>query len=486
MNDRTGNRATTAVSGTAALTVAAMAATLLAGCDNTEQVAGVDRGGNPVAVVTRGEIAGFGSVIVNGVRYESGGAEIVIDGEPGTEAELSVSAVVTLHGERIPGAETGTANRIEFDDNVEGPVDAIDPTAGIAVVLGRTVHISIDTLFEADRPVGGLNDLVIGDTLEVSGFDRADGSVEATLVRLKTATRRLELSGVAGQVDTAAKRLRIGGAMVDYGNAMLTGFPDGAPANGDRVEARGESRADDGTLIAETVAFREKGLDDAAAGETAEVEGLITAFVSAEDFEVDGQAILTDADTVFEGGNASMLAPDIRVEVEGTVTATGAILAESVEIEAPSQARLEGTVSEIEPESESLTASGVTIRTDERTRFRDASSERERPFSFTDIATGDRVEVAGTESGDDLLARSVTRTDDATGVALRASARDLDPPRFVLLGVAVITDDATVFEADGQTIDATAFYATAEGRKVEVEGTLNGTITATRVRLLED
>lgn len=469
------------------LTAAAMAATLLAGCDSSEQVAGVDRGGSPVAVVTKGEITGFGSVIVNGVRYETGGAEIIIDGEPGTEAGLSVGAVVTLRGERVPDADTGTASRIEFDDNVEGPVDAVDTAAGTAVILGRTVYVSIDTLFEG--AAAGLEDLSAGDAVEVSGFDRADGSVEATLIRQKAAPDRLELTGVAAQVDDAAKRLRIGGALVDYGTAMLDGFPSGAPSNGDLVEARGSERAGDGTLIAETLEFREKVADAAAEGGEAKVEGLITRFDSAEDFDVAGQPVTTDGDTVFTGGNAAALGADVRVEVEGTVTASGVILADRVAFETPSQARLEGPVTASDAAGGTLTAAGVAVSTDGKTLFRDASDARMRPFGLGDLGIGDRIEVAGTESGSELLARSVTRVDAAADnvVVLRARAREPGQDSFVLLGVTVATDGATVFEDNNQAIDAVTFYAGADGSTVEVEGVLNGgIIDAERVSILTD
>jgi len=471
------------------LTVAAMTAALLTGCDSTEQVAGVDRGGSPVAVVTRGEITGFGSVIVGGVRYETGGAEIVVDGEPGTEAGLSVGAVVTLQGERVPGADTGAASRIEFDDNVEGLVDAVDTATGTVIILGRTVHVSVDTLFEGEG-AAGLEDLSPGDAAEVSGFDRADGSVEATLVRLKATPDRLELTGVVAQLDEVASRLRIGGALVDYGSAMLEGFPAGAPSNGDLVEARGSERDIDGNLIAETLAFREQGVDDDAEGEEAEVEGLITRYASAEDFDVDGQPVTTDGATIFANGDAAMLGLDVRVEVEGEVIDSGRILAERVTFEASSQARLEADVQTAAPNDTgagTLTAAGITIRIDARTRFRDASSARERPFSLGDIASGDRVEVTGTEIGGELQARSVTRVDADNGVVLRAVARDLGQDRFALLGVTVVTDGATIFEEDEQTIDAATFYAGADGSDVEVEGTLNGgIISATRVRILID
>ena len=153
----------------------------------------------------------------------------------------------------------------------------------------------------------------------------------------------------------------------------------------------------------------------------------------------------------------------------------------------PSQARLAGNVTDIDPAAQTLTAAGVTVRTDGMTRFRDASSARQRPFSFDDIASGDPVEAAGTENGTALQARSVTRVDAADGVVLRARARDLAQDRFALLGVTVVTDGSTVFEEDGQAIDPDAFYAGADGRSVEVEGTLNGgIIEAARARILSD
>jgi hypothetical protein len=204
---------------------------------------------------------------------------------------------------------------------------------------------------------------------------------------------------------------------------------------------------------------------------------------------VAGQPVTTDGGTVFIGGNAAALGPDVAVEVEGIVTASGVILADSVAFETPSQARLEGPVTATDSDAGTLTAAGVTVRTDSKTLFRDASDARMRPFGPDDIATSDRVEVAGTESGSELLARSVTRVDAVTEnvVVLRALAREPGQDSFVLLGVTVVTDAATVFEDNDEAIDAAAFYAAADGSTVEVEGMLNGVIIdAERVSILID
>ena len=61
------------------------AATVLAasGCGSgggDGQIAGIDRGGAPA--VTSGPISGFGSVIVNDIRFDTSNTSITIDGQP--------------------------------------------------------------------------------------------------------------------------------------------------------------------------------------------------------------------------------------------------------------------------------------------------------------------------------------------------------------------------------------------------------------------
>lgn len=469
------------------MSLAALTAALAAGCGSDgDQVAGVDRGGNPVAVVTKGEITGFGSVIVNGVRWETGAAEIVIDGAPGTEADLSLGAVVTLQGEQEPGADSGTAVHIDFDDNVEGLVESFDSATGVLTVLGQSVHVSLDTVIEASAPGIGPDDIVPGDAVEVSGFARPDGGVDATLLRLKDVPDRLEVTGTAAQVDTGALTLRVGALIIDYSSAMLDGFPGGAPSNGDLVEARGTQQGPGGELIAETLEFRERGLAGAGEGDEAEVKGLITRYVSPEDFDVDGQPVTTDADTVYARGSAALLGVNVRVEVEGTVTADGVILADRIAFEEESQARAEGTADSVDAAAGTLVVAGAAIATDQRTLFRDASSQRLRPFRIDDISPGDALSVAGRETAQGIDARRVTREDAADGVVLRALARDVAAPDFVLLGVTVTTDGATVFESEDGMIDAAAFFTQADGRPVEAEARPAGAVlVASRVRLLE-
>src|SRR5512138_1152335 len=89
-------------------------------------------------VISSGAITGFGSVFVNGVRFDTSSASFTINGKAGTQGDLRVGHVVTVHAHRDDSGHS-TADRIDFDDAVQGPVDSVDAAAGTLVVMGQTV-----------------------------------------------------------------------------------------------------------------------------------------------------------------------------------------------------------------------------------------------------------------------------------------------------------------------------------------------------------
>jgi len=76
-------------------------------------------------------------VIVNGVHYSTTGTTITIDDQPGTESDLRVGQVVRVSGTVDVSGTTGTARSISFNNEVEGPVQVIDPVTSRLVVLAR-------------------------------------------------------------------------------------------------------------------------------------------------------------------------------------------------------------------------------------------------------------------------------------------------------------------------------------------------------------
>ena len=83
----------------------------IAGCGGGgggSPTAGIDRTGapNPAApAAALGTVTAFGSVVVNGVHYETSNAAFTIDGATGTQADLDIGDVVLVKGSRSMGME---------------------------------------------------------------------------------------------------------------------------------------------------------------------------------------------------------------------------------------------------------------------------------------------------------------------------------------------------------------------------------------------
>jgi hypothetical protein len=219
----------------------------------------------------------------------------------------------------------------------------------------------------------------------------------------------------------------------------------------------------------------------------ADLEGLVTRFVSATDFDVAGQRVTTNATTRYEGGTAANLALDVNVEVEGGFDATGRIVATRVEFRRDSNVELAGSVESVNLAAGSLVVLGTTVRTNTLTRFEDQSSADVERFSLADLRVGDYVEVRAYADGTGLVATLLERDDAQSGVELQGTATSVAAPNFSVAGVAVTTDAQTEYRDNtGASITAAAFFAAAPGREVKVRGALVGSVVLAERAELED
>ncbi|MBK6451879.1 MAG: hypothetical protein IPF84_04720 [Proteobacteria bacterium] len=462
------------------LGVAILIAACGGGGSSGDVTAGIDRGG---IVTATGSITGFGSVHVNGVHYVTTGATITLDDNPGSESDLRVGQVVRIEGRLDQDGLNGTATRVIFDDEVEGPVQSIDLASSRMVVLGRTVQVGTQTSFDDSISPRSLEGVAVGDRMEVSGQVATTGVIEATRIERKTVQSSVEVKGTIGSLDTNARSFALDQLTVSYAGAQLNGFASGQPANGDRVEAFGTVDVN-GVLVATRIE-KESGGAAGNADEQADYEGLITSFVSATDFSVAGQHVTTTASTAYEGGTASNLALDVPVEVEGRFNASGVIVATKVQFHRRSDTEFSGRVDSVNAAGNSLVVFGVTIRVNSLTRFEDHSGADVQQFSLASIAVGDYVEVDAYNDGSGLLATKLERDDNQGEVQLEGVAQNVAAPNFTVGGVAVTTDGNTEFrDINGVTISAAAFFQAAPGRQVKARGTLVGNVVlATRAEL---
>ncbi len=138
---------------------------------------------------TSGAISGFGSVIINGIRFDDSAATVSNDDDSTqskdnlklrTMAEIEGSSVST----DVSGARHGEASKIRFGSEIVGPVSSVG-TANL-IVLGQTVNVTATTVFDRTLTNELTSVQVNGVRVEVKGIPSADGtSLDATKVKFE-------------------------------------------------------------------------------------------------------------------------------------------------------------------------------------------------------------------------------------------------------------------------------------------------------------
>jgi hypothetical protein len=430
-------------------------------------------------VVTFGTITAFGSVFVNGVRYDVSRASVKKNDNVVAQAGLAVGEVAVVRGREDTQTGQGEADSVDVEDSVVGPITTI--TGNQLTVLGQTISVTANTSFGPG--IADLAALKGGDSIEVSGLPGMGGVVMATRIGRAASNEPLQVLGSVGTV--SATTLMINGLTVDFSTANVSGFASGKPASGDLVIARGtvfDSTAVKLTATAVRLAETDRG--DQAEGGLVEEEGLITRFGSATDFDVAGAKVTTSASTVFKNGTAADLALNVRVEVRGTLDANKVLMADVVDIEHIAVIGLAAPVSGVDTTMSTLTVLGVTISVDTNTRFEDESSAQVQMFTLKDLAVGDTVLVRGYEhpagSGMVLATRLVRLAPlPSMDVGVRGPFTASTATQFKILGITIDATSAQFSGKGGQSLTATEFFAQAAGQIVDVRGTATGsTVTA--------
>jgi hypothetical protein len=442
-----------------------------------------------------GPISGFGSVIVNGVRYDTSAATFTIDGSPGTQSDLKVGQIIVLKSEQ-DSSGTYVASSVDYEEILEGPVSSIDRSNGSFVILGRTVLIDKSTSFDDDISPSSINGLVIDDILEISGEFNAAGDILATRIDKsddQSLNNDYEIHGVVSNLDTAAMTFNLGTLQVGYASAQLEDFGNTSIANGDYVEVEGTNFLNDGSLIATKVENENDDEDDREGKEDdeAELRGLITTFDSAQRFTIAGVTIITNNSTRYEDGTSATLGLDVRVEVEGTYNAAGELIAREIEFESRSQIEVSSKIEAIDTANNTLTVFGLDFTVDEMTRYEDNESGGSQTFSISNLMVNDYIEISAYEDNTGaLIASKIEREDDdedddddndgnGDETEIEAPVSQVGSNSLTLLGITVQTNSSTRYEInDDENVSAATFFARVKvGDIVEAEGTSAGAAT---------
>ena len=377
--------------------VATVLLAVLASCGG-----GVDSGGTGGASYASGPISGFGSVIVNNVRFDDTNASVTDDdGVPRSRDDLRLGMTSEIRGSAIStdstGASVSIASTIAFGSEILGRVDSIDRIGNRLVVLGQPVATNPATVFDSASLGGGLAALAVGDLVEVYALlDGATGQYTATRIERKSTSPVLRLRGAVSSFDAGARVFNIGTERISYAGAAAPGFA--ALANGSIVRVKLQPAKVGGVWLVTALAESTPKPRDA---DDVRLEGIVNAFTSATRFSVDG--VVVDASAV---GAVAGLALGARVEVEGV--ARGDVLAASkAKVKTPGEVagtafELRGVVASVSPAQSSFVLRGVSVGYSATTEFRNGTA--------ASLVLGANAEARGLLSSDGtrLLASRIT------------------------------------------------------------------------------
>ena len=420
---------------------------------------------SPMSTVYSGPISGFGSVIVNGMRFETVGASLSDDdGSPVRLQDLALGMSVNIDGTVDDNTGRGRAKSLSLVHGNTGAITSIDRSSQTITVMGLTIKTNTATAY---KNVASFSALAVGDAVEVYGTLQSDNTVLATLIEKETGTYTNRAVGRVSNLDTKAKTFKIGSLVVNYGTATVIG----TLAEGRQIRVTATQGPVNNVLIANSI----KVTDGAAYGssvasgtflkikgvaEAAPINGLLT---------VSGTRVNV-AQATYEGGTS--IVAGALLEIKGTWDGT-VLQASKVELERNDRDNdgyidrneLYGSVSSITTSNGKtlVVISGVTV---------DVTQAYFKNGSLAQLDIGVPVEVKGSVQGSVFIASKVEFKSGSN-----ASPGDFDYEQF-----GQVTDFVSVanFKVNGVRVDASnarfehgTAANLANGVYVEIKGAQN-------------
>lgn len=403
-------------------------AILLTGCEfgKENRVAGIEGTGEKVDLTSAyGTVSGFGSIYVNGMRFDTDGAYVEIAGEAATEDALAVGMLVEVTAEMADGGQNPVAHSISAERAIFGVIEGLEEVGHgrkAVRVLGQTVYVNEDATFDGTT----LDTLAPGMGVGVSGFVTDNGLITATYISLREidVTRdTLEVEGYVTSSDSSAQSFRIKDLSVQ---TTAADFVNGTAAElvaGRRVRVSGILSGETKIFQARRVEFISRPIRD---GGHTSIEGVIRHLNAGATFMV--HTTLVDLKNAWiENGSAYDLQEGAQVVVFGPLV-QGVLRAERIHIKPLNTSRFKGLVTELDVDAGTFSLLDTRFQVTQFTQFKDDSPTMERRFNFAGLREGDALEVFAVKVDGTWQVTRIMRRDSDMGPRdlLRGQVSQLD------------------------------------------------------------
>lgn len=443
------------------------------GGSSSGDIAGIGGSG----YTSTGTITGFGSVYVNGIKYKTDDTAFDVEGNTAaTQGNLAIGMVVRVEGTVNADGVTGTATRIVFDDDLQGPVanlltDASNPDIKTFSLLGIPVQVDRRRTEFDDDDGFSFDTLAEGNTVEVSGFFDANGILNATYIDRENNLDEVKIQGAI--TDLTETTFVINGQTVNYTPEQL----DGDLQLTENLWVKVEGTLDNNSvLIASEIELRDDDFND---DDDIEIEGFISDFVSNGDFKVNGLRV--DASNVALSSYIT-LGDNVWIEVEGTYV-NGVLVADEIELR-DGEIELNAVVDQVNDDgSFSVSVGGhmINVQTDSKTKFDYADGASQ-------LSSGQFVEIDGYQIDTNTVFALEVDVEDASGDdnELQGIYQGTNENTTInILKVEFTVDDNTDF-GDLGSMEVFLNTAVAGETLVKVQYDINGVATQVEIENEDD
>jgi hypothetical protein len=374
--------------------------------------------------------------------------------------------------------DSGTAVNVSAFHQVIGPVTTGNPLS----VLGQTVVVDGGTVL-SDIPGGLAGNLVIGSIVEVAGYRDVDGVIRASRLAYKPSGLPVwVINGRATEV-VPNQGFKVGSQQIVL-NGIVPEDCSGGLVNGALVEVKSPPAPDfsNGDLLPVTrVECQLEGLQVPDSPATslikAEIEGFVTQVNLTGEFMVDGQTVIIDSATEFEGGTPADIVVGAKLEVEGDFdTLNGILRAREIEVEESRVNILAPVLTADIDIGESMEIMGIRVFANAQTDDDDGVISEGNGNIQADVEA--YIDITGNVIATDI---EVDGSINNRSIDLRGPASNISPPFFQILGLTIDTATVSELPADffpnlvpGATVKIEDAQwdgdSTLSGGKVEIDG----------------
>jgi Domain of unknown function (DUF5666) len=353
----------------------------------------------PTPVTVTGPITGFGSVILNGTRFDDTAALVIRDAKAIAINALRLGMTIEVTGTKSADGLTGIAETIRVFSEIKGPTQSVNVSSNSAYILGSLVLINSNTVFSGAT---SLADVRVGDVIEAYGLrNLSTGDISATRVEVEKPPVQVggapvitpvSLTGTIQNLNVTNMTFTVNGQIITYSSAIISGIL----ANGLSVQVQGNTSSASTSISAAGITVTMPSVSNE--GRQVEIEGIVTSFVSRANFKLNGSLINAN-NSGLSTTQVARLLDGARCQVIGVVT-NSIVQASKLECESSGTS----TIFEVSGTISAFTNIGNFVV---RNQVIDASNAKISNGLASSLKVGKGVEIKGPIVGGVLKASAI-------------------------------------------------------------------------------